>query len=299
MSSLPSLSRLTRSPDPPVVRAATEAPASTAAKLARLAIFLGAYAVSAGIAWQGSAAVWTVAFAVLVLLVLCEFYALVELRSWPLRSVGVAVSAALLLRPLAWPELSALSILALAWIACLAVLSLTTTRPNRRELGDLLMTMCGALTVTVTLGQLIAIRYLPAGRAWVVLILATVAAREAGAALGGLMFPSAPAINPAVSPRKSYAGWLVGAAAALVTAVVFPHACGLALGLERSLVFGLALGAACQLGDLSESYIKRMMAQRHSSTLLGPQGGLCDTTDALAFAAVVARCLLEIWGANP
>lgn len=273
--------------------------ASLRARLGRVAIFVGVYAASAAIAWQGTAATWTVAFTGVVLLVLREFYVLVDLRSPRLRAAGAAISALLLLRPVAWPALSTTSILALAWLVCLAVVALTAVRPHRRDLGELLTMIGGVLTVTVMLGQLIAIRHLPGGQAWVVLVIATVVAREAGAALGGVVFPAAPAINAAVSPRKSYAGWLVGAAAALVTAVVLPLACGLALGVVRSVVFGLALGAACQLGDLSESYVKRMMGRRHSGTALGPQGGLLDTTDALAFAAVVARCLLEIWGAAP
>jgi len=100
-----------------------------------------------------------------------------------------------------------------------------------------------------------------------------------------------------VSPRKNYAGWLVGATASLVAALIARRALGLAMTDGQAVVFGLCLGGACQLGDLSESYLKRMVRRRHSSNALGPEGGLLDTTDALAFGAVVASGLLHLWGA--
>jgi phosphatidate cytidylyltransferase len=208
----------------------------------------------------------------------------------------MAASALLLLQPLVAPALPATSILSLTWVACLAIVSLSTTRPDRRELDGLFMMVCGVFSVTLPLGQLIALRYLAAGRAWVVLVIVTVAAREAFAVVGGVVLPGTPSINAAVSPRKTYAGWLVGAAAALVAAILVSRALGAGLTLGQAAVFGICLGAACQLGDLAESYLKRMMRQRHSSNALGPQGGLLDTTDALGFAAVVAHVLLQVWG---
>jgi CDP-diglyceride synthetase len=81
-----------------------------------------------------------------------------------------------------------------------------------------------------------------------------------------------------------------------VAAVIFTRAWGLAVTTGQAVVLGLAIGAACQLGDLSESYLKRVMGRRHSGRALGPQGGLLDTTDALAFAAVVVHGLLHVWG---
>jgi CDP-diglyceride synthetase len=267
--------------------------------LARLAIFLGSYAVLAGGAWQLSAPAWNVVFAGFALLVLWELYGLVSLCSRPLRGMGLLASALLLVRPLVAPALPGTLVVSIAWLCGGALVVLGTTRPRQRELHEASLMVAGILAVTLTLGQLVAIRYLPAGDAWIALIVVTVVARESGAALGGLAFPRAPAINAAVSPRKTYAGWLVGAMASLVTALIGTRALGLALTSGQAAVFGLCLGIACQLGDLSESYLKRMVGRRHSGGILGPQGGLLDTTDALAFAAVVACGLLRAWGFGP
>ncbi len=284
-----SRSRLSRAP---TARAARP----LAAKLVRPAIFAGVYALLAAGAWRLSAPAWNAAFTVLVLLVLWELYTLVALQSRLLRGVGLLASALLLLQPLVAPALPGTLILSAAWVLCFALVSLSTARPRRRELHDVLLMVCGVLAVTLALGQLVAIRYLAGGRAWVTLVVLAVAARESTAALGGRVFPGAPVINERVSPRKSYAGWLAGAAASLIAAVVFTRACGLAVATWQAAVLGLAIGIACQLGDLSESYLKRVMGRRHSSKALGPQGGLLDTTDALAYAAVVAHGLLHVWG---
>ncbi len=283
-----SRSRLSRAPTEPASR-------PFVARLARPAIFVGVYGLLAAGAWRLPAAAWNVAFTGLVLLVLWELYALVALRSRLLRGVGVVASALLLLQPLLAPALPGTLILSAAWICCLALVSLSTARPRRRELHDVLLMICGLFAVTLALGQLVAIRYL-AGHAWTTLVILGVAARESAAALGGLVFPGAPVINEQVSPRKSYAGWAFGAAASLAATVVLARAWGLAVTTGQAVVLGLAIGAACQLGDLSESYLKRVMGRRHSGSALGPQGGLLDTTDALAFAAVVVHGLLHAWG---
>lgn len=283
-----SRSRLSRAPTEPAAR-------PFAARLARPAIFVGVYGLLAAGAWRLPAAAWNLAFTGLVLLVLWELYALVALRSRLLRGVGLVTSALLLLQPLLAPALPGTLILSAAWICCLALVSLSTARPRRRELHDVLLMICGLFAVTLALGQLVAIRYL-AGHAWTTLVILAVAARESAAALGGLVFPGAPVINEQVSPRKSYAGWGLGAAASLVATAVLARAWGLAVTTGQAVVLGLAIGAACQLGDLSESYLKRVMGRRHSGRALGPQGGLLDTTDALAFAAVVVHGLLLAWG---
>jgi phosphatidate cytidylyltransferase len=286
-----SRSRLSRAPTEPASR-------PFGARLVRPAIFVGVYGLLAAGAWRLPAAAWNAAFTALVLLVLWELYALVALRSRLLRGVGLVASALLLLQPLLAPALPGTLILSVAWICCLALVSLSTARPRRRELHEVLLMICGLFAVTLALGQLVAIRYLAGGREWTTLVILAVAARESTAALGGLVFPGAPVINEQVSPRKSYAGWALGAAASLAAAVVLTRAWGLAVTAGQAVVLGLAIGAACQLGDLSESYLKRVMGRRHSGRALGPQGGLLDTTDALAFAAVVVHGLLLVWGSG-
>jgi phosphatidate cytidylyltransferase len=60
------------------------------------------------------------------------------------------------------------------------------------------------------------------------------------------------------------------------------------LGWRAAVGFGLAVGAAAQLGDLMESMIKRDCAQKDASDTLPGFGGVLDVLDSLLFAGPVA-----------
>ncbi len=167
--------------------------------------------------------------------------------------------------------------------------------PTMDELHDLLFVIFGVLYVAAMFGQLILIRNGAHGRQSAALVILTVLAREFGAAIGGLLIPFSKLLNKDISPKKSYAGAAIGAASAIGTAVLLCRYMNLHLSVLQATSFGLCLGVSCQLGDLAESYIKRAVGRRHSSSLLGPEGGLLDFLDAASFAIVVARLLLYAW----
>ena len=69
----------------------------------------------------------------------------------------------------------------------------------------------------------------------------------------------------------------------------------LALSVAASVVFGLIIGAAAQLGDLMESMIKRDCLRKDASTVVPGFGGVLDVLDSLLFAGPVA---FGFWMAN-
>jgi phosphatidate cytidylyltransferase len=105
---------------------------------------------------------------------------------------------------------------------------------------------------------------------------------------------------PAVSPGKTVAGAvgaLVASAVAswiLVRFVLVPQA---QLGLRpvHAVLFGIAVSAAVQLGDLAESLIKRQAAVKDSSHIIPGHGGVLDRIDGMLFALPVAYWLLNAW----
>jgi phosphatidate cytidylyltransferase len=107
----------------------------------------------------------------------------------------------------------------------------------------------------------------------------------AGRAIGG------PKLAPAISPNKTWAGFLGGllAAGAFAFALVALFDLPLLLALATP---GLAILA--QLGDLYESNLKRQAGVKDSGNLLPGHGGIMDRLDGLVAVAPVAALLVLV-----
>lgn len=114
-----------------------------------------------------------------------------------------------------------------------------------------------------------------------------------GADTGGYFFGRAfggPKLAPAISPNKTWSGFLGGTlAAALGGWAVVAYMKGDA-GLEIVL-YSAALGVVSQLGDLFESWIKRRFGVKDSGSIIPGHGGLFDRVDGLVAAALIAALL--------
>jgi len=212
------------------------------------------------------------------------------------RRVGLIAAGLLPFQMLAVPQVPIGVSIPLLLAVLLSATVVTTKGPSAEEFHDLLFVMFGVVYMGGMLGQLIPIRNARLGRELTAILIVTILAREAGATLGGLLFPSGKLLNGNINPKKSYVGALVGMGAAVGVASILSQYVAGGLTLPRAVLFGCSLGVACQLGDLSESYVKRVARRRHSGNLLGPEGGLLDFLDAAAFAMPVARLMLVRWG---
>lgn len=99
---------------------------------------------------------------------------------------------------------------------------------------------------------------------------------------------------PRVSPNKTVEGALGGLAAAAITAVACDALFGMDIGIVLAGAIGLILGAVGQLGDLSESMLKRIRGVKDSGTLIPGHGGMLDRIDALVFVIVVGWLIAPV-----
>jgi phosphatidate cytidylyltransferase len=123
---------------------------------------------------------------------------------------------------------------------------------------------------------------LPEGACWVIFVLAIAMAGDAsgytvGHAIGRHK------LAPRISPGKTIEGSIGIVVASLLAAVV----CKLILFQQRSwpeiIALGLVMAILGQLGDLSESIMKRTFGAKESGWLFPGHGGVLDRTDSLLF----------------
>lgn len=95
-----------------------------------------------------------------------------------------------------------------------------------------------------------------------------------------------------ISPSKTWEGLLGGLGFSLLTALAFRPAFA-AVAVGHLVVLGLLLGVAGQLGDLSESLIKRDCQVKDSGNWLPGIGGVLDALDSLLFASPLCYFYLQ------
>ena len=110
------------------------------------------------------------------------------------------------------------------------------------------------------------------------------ASYAAGRLLGG------PKLAPAISPKKTWSGFIIGTLAPALIGYAFAAAIGDTSAWALGTV-AVCLALACQLGDLFESAVKRHFGTKDMSQLIPGHGGLLDRLDGSLFAAVVAAAI--------
>lgn len=107
-------------------------------------------------------------------------------------------------------------------------------------------------------------------------------------------------LMPSVSPGKTISGALGGLATAVVVTLAYvplvlhPLA-QVTLRPAAAVAFGVVVSAVAQIGDLTESLVKRESGVKDSSTLIPGHGGVLDRIDSLLFVLPVAALLLHAW----
>jgi phosphatidate cytidylyltransferase len=103
-------------------------------------------------------------------------------------------------------------------------------------------------------------------------------------------------LAPALSPGKTWEGFLFGTAATIFVAFVALYKQHY-LSIWQSIVLGAVIAIAAPLGDLFESALKRDMQVKDSGRLLAAHGGVLDRIDSLLFAVVASYYVLRAFNA--
>ncbi|WP_457630847.1 phosphatidate cytidylyltransferase [Oceanithermus sp.] len=167
------------------------------------------------------------------------------------------------------------------------------------DITNLAFNLMAYLYVPWMLGYFVLLRYSPDGSLGIVTlslpILATFAT-DIGAFFVGRSLGRRK-LAPTVSPNKTVEGSIGGIVAAFLVLVgytwliqgVFPFGHG------ELLIFSLLISLTAQLGDLTESMIKRYCGVKDSGEFLPGHGGILDRLDSLIFTIPLTYYLLVIF----
>lgn len=99
-----------------------------------------------------------------------------------------------------------------------------------------------------------------------------------------------------VSPKKTWEGSIAGLIGSIITWVIAPIILQELTGIKvvHLVVFGLIAGIMGQIGDLTESLLKRDANVKDSSQLIPGHGGVLDRLDSLLFVAPIVLLYLTI-----
>jgi phosphatidate cytidylyltransferase len=158
-------------------------------------------------------------------------------------------------------------------------------------------TVLGAAWIGLCLAHLLLLRQIPddgsvaRGELATFTILLAVWAGDIGAFFAGRLV-GRHKLAPALSPGKTWEGFLFGTLATVFVAFVALYKQDY-LSIWQSIVLGVVIAIAAPLGDLFESALKRDMQVKDSGRLLAAHGGVLDRVDSLLFAVVASYYLLR------
>jgi len=183
--------------------------------------------------------------------------------------------------------------LAAAWITFAAMAAFVERARRDGPSTDAIAAAMGVLYVAAPCAALVWLRLSGDGAERVTYLFACVWAADTGAFLGGVTI-GGPLLAPKVSPKKTWAGLVMGAAFAGVAgwglATVFGWD-----GVASKTLGAVALGVAALGGDLLESGIKRHYHVKDAGTLIPGHGGLLDRVDGLMLAVLVYAAKVVLW----
>jgi phosphatidate cytidylyltransferase len=260
-----------------------------------------------------SALPFTIAVAICAGVGAGEYFRAVKLRGFR-PTEGLAYIAIVLLQFAAWSVSRGQLVQFLPALLALLVIATLIHQVLRRDpepLANIGVTFLGVVYVGWLLSYLIFLRSLPgtlqlslfgftlpeaARGAWLVLyVFAVTWMTDTGAYFIGMRFGKTK-LAPNLSPKKTVEGAIGGVIAATSMSLLW----GMWVGLPwyHCLILGPILSVLGQVGDLSESAIKRDLGLKDFGGILPGHGGVLDRFDSILFTAPVAYYYLVFFLPN-
>jgi phosphatidate cytidylyltransferase len=146
---------------------------------------------------------------------------------------------------------------------------------------------CGAACFSIIylglLGAFVPATYVNFGPWHLLMLIFVVKCSDIGAYTAGCFFGKHK-FSPVISPKKTWEGMIGGVVLATIAAVAFAVFCDI-MSWRLAVVFGVVFAFLGQLGDLTESMLKRDAETKDSSNSVPGFGGILDVVDSILITA--------------
>jgi phosphatidate cytidylyltransferase len=213
-----------------------------------------------------------------------EYYNLVLPHSkWIERAVGIGLGLILSLI-ISFGDMKEISPFLVLILLVLAILVMAVSQDLSSTISHLGMALFGILFIGFLLAYVSLIRNMPNGRTWVLFLIITVWAGDISALLSG-SFLGKHKLYPKISPNKTFEGLGGAIVGSIIVALAFSWLFIPNLKMGSCILLVLGLGILGQLGDFTESMLKRSAQVKDSGTLIPGHGGMLDRLDSFLFSA--------------
>jgi phosphatidate cytidylyltransferase len=236
---------------------------------------------------QGSPYLFFLSVLIIALMGQNEFYSLLEGEDTRLQKFTGLLMGALILRGFYYEDFTLILRSIVFSLLLLLVLRTLSRRDVTHAVKEIAVVFFGIFYVCFLLGYLILLRGREHdGQAWIFFLFFAVWAGDTGAYYLGRRFGKHK-LYPRISPNKTLEGAAGGLFCSLAASVVgkvllFPE-----YSLLHIVLLGGALGVVGQIGDLSESLLKRSSGAKDSGLIFPGHGGVLDRFDSILFASPV------------
>jgi len=217
-----------------------------------------------------------------------EFFTMIEKKGIEIfKYFGLGVGLTILLSVSLRFELTrGWELLLISFALLSLILSQFRRRQNTGVIIGLSTTIFGIFYIPWFMSFLIKIRYLDYGAGLLAAAVSITKVGDIGAYLVGSRFGQHALISR-ISPNKTREGFFGAILFSLLAALAVKFLMPPIFSYLHLLILGLFLGIVGQLGDLSESLMKRDCAVKDSGNIFPGLGGALDSIDSLLFTAPV------------
>ncbi|MBC8121862.1 MAG: phosphatidate cytidylyltransferase [Gemmatimonadaceae bacterium] len=245
--------------------------------LALLAIYLGGW-------W------FVAALAVLVILGQQEYFRMVYRKGHrPTAWLCLVFSLVLLVVQQAVPDLSTLVFVLSGTLICFSLLF----EAEPPSIDDMATSLLGLFYAGLLPSYLVRLRALDQGVYFLLLTFACIWAADIGAFFFGKAFGKT-RLSPRISPKKTVEGAIFGIGGSILVGLLGAMWMQWTAWPLTGVAFGLLIGVAGLLGDLTESLMKRDAGLKDSGELIPGHGGVMDRADSYIFTAPLAFYFISL-----